>query len=137
MLELYDIKSVISIYIKWLTAYLIYQNFLVVKLFFAFRAVAFDHLSHRLVVIPAHLLIRHPAIALGCSDVGVAQKVLDSHQISIGVEHLGGHGVPKLVAGDLKAGLVRVVFHAMLDTANVQWLASKASLFDQKEPFGP
>ena len=43
----------------------------------------------------------------------------------------------QLVTGNLKASLLRVVFHAVLDTANIKWLASKAALVDQKQPFGP
>ena len=114
-----------------------YQKFFFVKPFFNGRAVARNNLVYRLVVIPPHFLIRHSAIPLGCSDVGVAQKILDGHQISIGVEHLGGHGVAQLVAGDFKARLFRVVFHTVLDAPNIQRLASKAPPVDQKKPFRP
>ena len=70
---MYDINSVFSININYLPIILVYQNLFFVKRFFAGRAVALDHLINRAVVIPAHLLIRHAAIAFGGSDIAVAQ----------------------------------------------------------------
>ena len=78
---MYEIRPVFSINIKKLTANLIYQNFFFVKLFLADRAVALDNFNHCLVVIPPHFLIRHPAVPLSCSNVGVAQKVL--HEVGM------------------------------------------------------
>lgn len=72
-LELYDIKSVFSIKIIRLTVFLIDQYCFLVKCFFLIRAVALKHFVDRLVIIPAYFLIGYPAVALGRSDVGVAQ----------------------------------------------------------------
>ena len=51
------------------------------------------HLGNRLLVVSLDLEIGHLAIALRGLDPGVSQEVLDRHQIRIGIEQLGGHGV--------------------------------------------
>ena len=51
------------------------------------------HLGNRLLVVPLDFEIGHLAIALRGLDPGVTQEVLDRHQIRIGIEQLGGHGV--------------------------------------------
>ncbi len=56
-----------------------------------------QHHRHGLMVVPLHLEIGYPAVALGGFDAGVTQEVLDGHQGGIGIEELGGHGVPQLM----------------------------------------
>ena len=53
-----------------------------------------QHHRHGLVVIPLHLEIGHPAVPLGSLDPAMPQEILDAHQGGIGIEELGGHGVP-------------------------------------------
>ena len=51
------------------------------------------HPGNGLVVVPLHFEVRHLAIALRGFDPGVAQEVLDGHQVRIRIEQLGRHRV--------------------------------------------
>jgi len=53
---------------------------------------------HSLVIVTLHLEVGHPAVPLGRFDPGMPQEILDSHQGSVGIEELGSHGMPQLVA---------------------------------------
>jgi len=67
----------------------------------------------------------------------VSQQVLDGHQLGIGIEQLGGHGVSKLVAGYPKASLSHIVLHPLLDAPDREGLASVGSLLHYKDLLGP
>jgi hypothetical protein len=43
----------------------------------------------------------------------------------------------QLVAGDLQSSFFGVMFHPILNPGDIQRLAFKAPLADQKKPFGP
>ena len=51
-----------------------------------------DHL-HGFIVIPSDLEIGDPAIALGCGDMGMSQKILDGGERGIGVQELCREGM--------------------------------------------
>jgi hypothetical protein len=44
------------------------------------------------------------AVPSGSHDAAVTKQILDGDNVCIGIEHLGGHGVPQLVAADIEAG---------------------------------
>jgi hypothetical protein len=46
------------------------------------------------------------------------QEILDTHQGGIGIEELGGHGVPQLMARHLEACLAGIVLQPLLDTSH-------------------
>ncbi len=58
------------------------------------------YLFDRLVIIPLNFKIGYSAITLSGFDPGMAQEILDGDQVRIGVEKLGGHGMPKLMTRD-------------------------------------
>ena len=62
-----------------------------------------QYCRHGAVIIPLHLKVGYPAVALGGLDPGMPQEILDGHQGGIGIEQLGGHGVPQLMAGHLQS----------------------------------
>ena len=86
------------------------------------------HPGNGLVVVPLHFEVRHLAIALRGFDSGVTQEVLDRHQIRIGIEQLGGHGVTQLMAAYFHSGLPGVMLHAFLDGAHRHGIALAATL---------
>lgn len=65
------------------------------------------------------------------------QEVLDGHQGGVGIEKLGGHGVPQLVTGDLEPGLVGVMFQALLDAPHRDGLTPTSAFVHQKNLFDP
>ena len=65
------------------------------------------------------------------------QEVLDGGQVRIGIEELGGHGVPELMARGGDAGLPGKVFQPLLYTPDGDRLASIAPFFHQEDLLGP
>ena len=76
-------------------------------------------------------------VPFGSRDAAVAEQILDGDDVRIGVEHLGGHGVPQLVAADVDGCLFCIMLHAILNAALLYRLAFKAALVNQKQLFGP
>lgn len=66
----------------------------------------------------------------------MSQEVLDRREVSIGVEHLRGHRVAKMMAGDPKIGFARIVLHAFLDAADRDGFC-RAGAFLLQEDFDP
>jgi hypothetical protein len=75
-----------------------------------------DHL-HGLVVISLDLEVRHPAVALRGGNLAMPQEFLNGSKISIGVEKLCGHSVPKPMTRDVQLALSRIVFDPLLNTS--------------------
>jgi len=92
-----------------------------------------DHL-HGLIIVSLDFTIRHPAVALGRCDPAMAEKVLYGDQFSIGIEHLGGHGMAQMMTGGLESGLSPVIFHPFLNASNRERLTSVESLVIQENP---
>ena len=53
------------------------------------------------------LKVRYSAVALGCRNLAVPQKILDGNKGSIGVKRLCSHGVAKPMTRDIQAALSR------------------------------
>ncbi len=70
---------------------------------------------HGLVIVPLYPEIGHPTVPLRGFDPGMPQEILDGNQGSVGVEKLGGHGVPELVARHFEPRLAGVMLQALLD----------------------
>ena len=66
----------------------------------------------------------------------MAQEVLYGDQFSIGVEHLGSHGMAQMMTGCPESSLFSVVLHSFLNASNRQGLASIESLLVQEERVG-
>ena len=86
-------------------------------------------------IVPLYLEIGHPAVPLGGLDPGVPQEILDGHQGGIGIEELGGHGVPQLVARHLEPRLAGVILQAFLDAPHRDGLAPAAAFVHQEDLF--
>ena len=84
-------------------------------------------------VVPLHLEIGHPAVALRGLDPGMSQKILDGHQGGICIKELGGHGVPELVAGHLEPGLATVILQAFLNAPHRDGFASGSPFICQED----
>ena len=95
------------------------------------------HQFHGLVVVPLDLEVRHPAVPLGRRDVLVAQKVLDSGKVGIGVQKLRGEGVPQPMARHLKSALSRIVFDPLLDAPDGDRRARVRPLLDEEQSPSP
>jgi hypothetical protein len=67
----------------------------------------------------------------------VSEQVLDDNDIGIGIEKLGGHGVPQLVTGNLETAAFGIVFHSLLNASNRQRLPFTGSLLNEKHRLGP
>ena len=90
-----------------------------------------------LVIVPLHLEIGHPAVPLGGFDPGMPQEILDGHQGGIGIEELGGHGVPELVARHFEPCLAGVMLQAFLDAPHRDGFASASAFIHQEDFFDP
>jgi hypothetical protein len=49
--------------------------------------------------------------------MAMTQEILNSGEIGIGIDQLGGHGMPKMMTGYLELGLTGISFHAPLNAA--------------------
>ena len=76
-----------------------------------------DHL-HRLVVVSLDFEVGDPAVPLGRGNLTMAQEVLNSSQVRIGVEKLSGHGVAEAMAGDVQPAFSCIGFHPLLDASH-------------------
>ena len=93
------------------------------------------HLVHGVVVITSNLRVGDPAIPLCGFNARVIQQVLDGDQISIGVEHLRGHRMAKLMATDSQTCSAGIELHAMLDATSLQRFALKRPVLSTKKIF--
>ncbi len=73
---------------------------------------------------------------MGGLDAAVAEEFLDGDQVGIGIEHLGGHGVPQLVTGDFQTKRTGVGFQAFLYAAHRYGLSLVAAPLYQKHLLG-
>ena len=62
----------------------------------------------------------------------MAQEILNGAEIGIGVEQLGGHGMPEMMTGHLDPGLAGISFHAPLNAADGDRLPLTRLLFRQE-----
>jgi len=65
------------------------------------------------------------------------QEVLDGYQRRVGIEELGGHGVPELVARHLEPRLAGIMLQAFLDAPHRDGLASSSPFIHQEDLFDP
>jgi hypothetical protein len=72
---------------------------------------------------------------VGRFDAGMPQEILDSHQGSIGIEKLRGHGMPQLAARHFEPRLAGVKLQALLDATHRDSLASPSPLIHQEDFF--
>ena len=80
--------------------------------------------SMALVVVPLHLEVRDPAVALGRGDMGMSQEILDGGERGIGIEELCGRAYD--AANDTTPAtplLSRIVFDPLLDAPDGDRLA--------------
>jgi len=84
-------------------------------------------------VVPLRLHVGDLEVALGGHDPVVPQGVLDADQRRIRIEHLGGHGVPQLMAAGSHLGLADILLHALLDTAHRQPPAAAGPFLNHKD----
>ncbi len=61
------------------------------------------------------------------------QKILDGHQIRIGIQELRRHRMAEMVTGDFQPRLARIVFHPFLDSPNGDRLPATDPFVDQKD----
>ena len=56
------------------------------------------HLLYGFIVIPFDFEVGYLAVSLGGGNPVMSQEILDGGQVRIGIEELGCHGVPELMA---------------------------------------
>ena len=90
---------------------------------------------HCFEVIPSYFRVRYPAVTLRGSDGVVPQKILDRREIGVGIQHLCGHRMAKMMTGDSQVRFVGIILHPFLDAANGYRLSSKRPFLYQKDFF--
>jgi hypothetical protein len=85
--------------------------------------------GHRLEIVAPDLLVREAAIPLSGRDPGVTEEILDRGKLRLSIEHVSGHRVTQVMTGDREAGLPGVVFHAFLDPADRERMATVGAFF--------
>ena len=63
----------------------------------------------------------------------MAQEILDGRKIGIGIQHLCGHPMTKMMAGYFQTGPPGIIFHTLLNAANGDRLSRTRSFFHQKD----
>jgi hypothetical protein len=76
------------------------------------------HLLYGLEVIPLNFEIRGFTASLSGFNPAVSKEILDGHQVGIGIQKLGGHTVPELMAGDLQPRFPGIVLYSFLYPRN-------------------
>jgi len=95
-----------------------------------------DHL-HGLEVISFDFSIRHTTVSLSRGDPAMAQKILYSDQLCIGVEHLRGHGMTELMTRYPELCLFRIILHPFLNASDRQGLLPIGAFLIQEDLLAP
>jgi hypothetical protein len=81
----------------------------------------------------SYFRVRYPAVTLHGSDGVVPQKILDRREIGVGIQHLCGHRMAKMVTGDFQVCSAGIIFHPFLDAADGYGLSGERSFLYQKD----
>jgi len=65
----------------------------------------------------------------------VPQEILDRREIGVGIQHLRGHRVAKMVTGDFQVCSVGIILHPLLDAANGYGLSDERPFLYEKDLF--
>ena len=95
----------------------------------------FHYDLHGFEVIPSYFRVRYPAVPLCGSDGVVPQEILDRREIGIGIQHLCGHRMAKMMTGDSQVRFVGIILHPFLDAADGYGLSGKRPFLYQKDFF--